>query len=86
MLEESLSWFVAALVEAGLAPSNGRCVYGTHDREACRLRIGDRRMAKNPCDSQRENELITGHCIPINIYKGEYKVRGKINSESLKKR
>ena len=43
-------------------------------------------MAKNPRDSRKENELITGHCILINIYKGEYKVRGKINSESLKKR
>ena len=71
MLEESLSWFVAALVEAGLAPSNGRCVYGTHDREACRLRIGDRRMAKNPCDSRKKNELIMGRQILIDIYKGE---------------
>ena len=43
-------------------------------------------MAENPHDSQRENELITGNRIPINIYKGEYKMRGKINSESLKKR
>ena len=42
-------------------------------------------MAENPRDSQRENELITGHRIPIEIYKGEYKVRRKINGKSLKK-
>ena len=43
-------------------------------------------MAENLRDRQRENDLITGHRIPINIYKGKYKMRGKINSESLKKR
>ena len=41
-------------------------------------------MAKNPRDSRRENELIMGHCILIDIYKGEYEVREKVNSESLK--
>ena len=41
-------------------------------------------MAKNPCDSKRENELITGCCILLDIYKGEYEVRGKVNSKSLK--
>ena len=35
-------------------------------------------MAENPRDSQRENELITNHRIPIDIYKGKYEVRGKI--------
>ena len=39
-------------------------------------------MAKNPCDSSRENELITNRRILIN--KGEYEVRGKVNSKSLK--
>ena len=42
-------------------------------------------MAKNPRDSRRENELITGCRISIDIYKGEYEVRGKINGKSLKK-
>ena len=42
-------------------------------------------MTENPRDSRRKNELITGHYILIDIYKGEYKVRGKINNESLKK-
>ena len=41
-------------------------------------------MAKNPRDSGRENKLITSHHILINIYKGEYEMRGKIYSESLK--
>ena len=68
----------------GLALSNGRCVYGTHDKEVCRLRIEDKKMAKNPHDSRRENELTTGHYILIDIYKGEYEVRGKVNSESFK--
>ena len=40
---------------------------------------------ENPHDSRRKNKLITGRCIPIDIYKGENEVRGKIYSESLKK-
>ena len=35
-------------------------------------------MAENPRDSRRENELITNHRIPIDIYKGKYEVKGKI--------
>ena len=42
-------------------------------------------MTGNLHDSQRENELITGRRIPIDIYKGENKVKGKIYSKSLKK-
>ena len=42
-------------------------------------------MMENPCDSQRENELITSRHIPIDIDEGKNEVRGKINSESLKK-
>ena len=41
-------------------------------------------MAENPRDSQRENELITGRHILINIYKEEYEMRRKINGKSLK--
>ena len=40
-------------------------------------------MPENPHDIKRENELITG-CILLDIYKGEYEVRGKVNSKSLK--
>ena len=42
-------------------------------------------MVENLRDSRRKNELITGRRIPIDIYKGENEVRGKIYSESLKK-
>ena len=42
-------------------------------------------MAENPRDSHRENELIIGRHIPIDIYKGEYEVRGKVNGKPLKK-
>ena len=41
-------------------------------------------MAENPHDSRRENELITGCRILIDIYKGKYEVKGKINGKSLK--
>ena len=41
-------------------------------------------MAKNPCDSRRENELITSRRILINIYKGEYEVRGNNYGKPLK--
>ena len=40
-------------------------------------------MANDPCDSKRENKFITGHRILIDIYKGEYEVRGKVNSKVL---
>ena len=53
----------------GITSPNGSSVYGTYMREVCRLWIGDRKMVENLLDSQRENELITGHCIPIYIYK-----------------
>ena len=58
----------------GLAPSNGHYVYGTYDGKMWRLRIGDRCMTENLRDSRRENEFITGCCILIDIYKGEYEV------------
>ena len=52
----------------GLIPLNGCCVYSIHDREVWRLRIGDRCMAKDSCDSRRKNELITGHRILIDVF------------------
>ena len=42
-------------------------------------------MAEDLRDSWRENKIIMGRRIPIDIYKGEYEMRGKIYSESLKK-
>ena len=41
-------------------------------------------MAENPHDSRRENKLIMGCPILIDIYKGENEVRGKIYSKSFK--
>ena len=41
-------------------------------------------MAENLRDSRKKNELITGRQILIDIYKGKYEVRWKVNSESLK--
>ena len=32
-------------------------------------------MAKEPRDSRKEDELITGHRILIDIYKEEYKIK-----------
>ena len=42
-------------------------------------------MVKDSRDSRRKNELIMGRRIPIDIYEGQNEVKGKINSESLKK-
>ena len=41
-------------------------------------------MVNDPHDSRRENELITGHRILIEIYKGEYEMKGKVNGKPLK--
>ena len=41
-------------------------------------------MAENSRDSRRKNELITGYRILIDIYKGEYEMRGKVNGMPLK--
>ena len=40
-------------------------------------------MLNDPCDSKRENKFITGHRILIDIYKGEYEMRGKVNGKLL---
>ena len=65
------------------ALSNSSGVNGTHECEVGRLGIEDREMAKEPCDSRRENELITGRRILIDIYKGEYEMRRKVNRKIL---
>ena len=40
-------------------------------------------MSNDPRDSKRENKLNTGHRILIDIYKGEYEMRGKVNGMPL---
>ena len=66
-----------------ITPSNSSCVNGTHDEEVIRRRIRGRKIAKNPHDSWRKDEFITGRRIPIEIYKGKDKVRRKINRKIL---
>ena len=41
-------------------------------------------MANDPRESRRENKLITGSRILIDIYKGEYEMRGKVYGKPLK--
>ena len=38
-------------------------------------------MANDPRDSRRENKLIMGRCILIDIYKGKYEMKGKVYSK-----
>ena len=55
-------------------PLNSSSVNGTHKRKVRRLEIGDRKVAKEPRDSGRKDELITSRRVLIDIYKGEYKL------------
>ena len=48
-----------------------------------RIRVKDRKIANDPHDSQRENELIMGRCIPIDIYERENEMRRKVYREVL---
>ena len=70
-------------LKLGLTLSNSHCANGTLDGEMRRLEIRDRVVVNDPRDRRRKDKLITGHCILTNIYKGEYKVRGKVNSKVL---
>ena len=67
----------------GLTPSDGRAANRTHDGEMSRLRIGHRGMVNDPRDSKRKDKLIMGRRILIDIYKGEYEVRDKVNGKVL---
>ena len=67
----------------GLTLSNRYHADGTHDGEMSRLGIRDRRMMNDPRDSQRENELIMGRRISIDIHKRKNEVRGKVYSKVL---
>ena len=40
-------------------------------------------MVNDPRDSKRKDKLIMGRRILIDIYKGEYKVRDKVNGKVL---
>ena len=66
-----------------ITPSNGSSFNGTHDEEVIKCKKGDRKMAKDPCDSRRKKELIIGRHIPIDIYKGYDEVRIEVNRNVL---
>ena len=82
-LQKLPSQYVSASSEAEITSSNSSCVNGTYDEEVIGQKKGDRKMAKNPRDSWRKDELITGHHILINIYKGEDEMRKEVNKEVL---
>ena len=69
----------------GLTLSNKHHADSIHDCEVSRLGIRDRGMANDPHDSKRKDKLITDHRILIDIYKGEYEMRGKVNGKVLDK-
>ena len=48
-----------------------------------RLGIRNKAVANDPRDSRREDKFIMGRRIPINIYKGENEMRGKVNGKVL---
>ena len=56
----------------GFTSSNRHRSNGTYDGEMRRLGIRNRGVANDLPDSRKENKLITGYRILIDIYKGEY--------------
>ena len=70
-------------LKLGRALSNGYNTDGTHDGEVGRLGIRDKGVANDPHDSQRKDKLITSYYIFIDIYEGEYEMKGKVNSKVL---
>ena len=56
----------------GFTSSNRHRSNGTYDGEMRRLGIRNRGVANDLPDSRKENKLITGCRILIDIYKGEY--------------
>ena len=75
---------MASSVKAGLAPSNRIDVDGTNGGEVGRIRNGDGKMAKDPCDSRRKDEFITSHRILIDIKDRSDEVRGEVYEKILK--
>ena len=66
-----------------LASSNRTSVDDTHGGIVRRIKNRDGKMAKDPHDSWRKNELITGRCILININDRSDKMRGEVNGKIL---
>ena len=64
---------------------NGSVVYGIHIRKVVEHWKGNRKMALDPRDSRRKDNLITGRRILIDIQDRKNKVRRKIFGKMLKK-
>ena len=76
---------MAILVEVEPHPLNEIGVDGTHGGEVGKIRNGDGKMVKDPHDSRRKDELITGHCILIDIKDRSDEVRGEVYERSSKR-
>ena len=66
-----------------LTPSNKTSVNGTHKGEVRGIRNEDGKVAKDPHNSRRKDEIITGLCILIDIKDRSDEVRGEVNGEVL---
>ena len=67
----------------GLTSSNKTGINGTHGGKVRRIRNGDGKMAKDSHDSQRNDELIMGHRILIDINYRSDKMRREVNGKIL---
>ena len=72
-------------LKLGLALSNGHRTNGIHNGEMRRLRIRNKGVANDPRDSKREDKLITGCCVSINIDERENEVRREVYGKILNK-
>ena len=66
-------------MKLSLIPLNRTGVDGTHGGIIRGIRNMDGKMAKDPRDSRRKDELITCHRILININDRSDKMRGEVN-------
>ena len=62
----------------------GSGIYGTHESERVICGRRDGKVVKNPRDSRRKDELITGRRILKNIYQRQNKVGGEVYGKMLK--
>ena len=72
-------------LKLGLALSNGHRANGIHNGEMRRLRRRNKGVANDPHDCKREDKLITGCCVSINIDERENEVRREVYGKILNK-
>ena len=70
-------------LKLAFAPSHRLGVDGTYGGEIRRIRNRNGKMAKDPRESQRKDELITGRRILIDIKDRSDKMRGEVNKKIL---